>query len=289
MKEDMDIKEHILVHETDIKQRLSDYLPGKFESIVSKKGIKKAIEKGLVRINGRMGTTGLYVRGGEKIELLREQRMKPKANLKLEVLYEDDYLAVINKPAGVVVSGNKRTSIENALQGNLKNSNQKDGLEYPEPVHRLDYPTSGLLLIGKTSGAVTRLNKLFEGKEIEKVYHAVTIGSMSTTKGKIETSIKGKVAETHFEILQTVKSDKYECLNLVRLKPVTGRRHQIRIHMAEIGNPILGDKQYGKEGFILRGNGLYLHATSILFQHPYINKEITVEKDLPKKIKRIFA
>jgi len=273
----------------ETKERLSDHLPGKFESITSKKGMKKAIEKRLVKINGEIGHTADYLEGGETIELYQSKpkEHKTKIDLKLEVLYEDEFLAIVNKPAGIVVSGNKRWKLENALNSNLALSKEKDALSRAEPIHRLDLPTSGALLCGKTHKMVMALNKLFEEKKIEKIYHTVTLGKMEPS-GNIASAIKGKKASTDFKVLQTIASEKFEYLNLVELKPTTGRRHQLRIHLLELSNPILGDAKYSKEGKILKGKGLYLHASSLEFVHPATKEKLTVQSKLPKKFYKLF-
>ena len=196
-------------------------------------------------------------------------------------------MAVVYKPAGIVVSGNKRRSLENAFLGNLKESKAIDRLPRPEPIHRLDMPTSGALLIGKTRSAVTALNKLFEERKVEKVYHAIAIGKMKK-KGNLETEIKGKKAITDYILLEKMASKKYGGLNLVELKPTTGRRHQLRIHLSELGNPILGDREYGKENLIAKGNGLYLHASTLSFDHPFKEQKVEVTIELPKKFSKLF-
>lgn len=271
------------------KVRLSDYLPGKIDEIPSKKGIKKAIVKGHVKINGRIGKTADFLTGGEHIEIFED---KPKGDsqnvrLTLEIIYEDEYLAIINKPAGIIVSGNMKRTIENALANNLEQSSLPDRLLDPQPVHRLDAQTSGALLIGKTRSSVTALNKLFEERKIEKVYHAITIKKIDE-KGEINTPIKGKNAETNFAALAAKESDKYGALNLLEIKPTTGRKHQLRIHLSSIGNPILGDKEYGIKNLISRGNGLYLHASSLKFDHPFEDKKVNIEIPLPSKFTKIF-
>ena len=152
-------------------ERLSDYAATIFKAIPSKKGMKKAIDKGLVKINDERGYSADYIQGGETIELFeKESKTKNlRHNIKLEVLFEDDYLAIINKPAGVVVSGNQERTIENSLSTNLKKSVQIDALTHPMAIHRLDFPTSGALLIGKTRSVVTALNKLFEERKVNKL------------------------------------------------------------------------------------------------------------------------
>ncbi len=271
------------------RERLSDFATGKFKSVFSKKGTKKAIKKGLITINGKRGYTSDYIVGGEFLELYQPKNVpkKPIINIPLQVIYEDDYLAIVNKPAGLVVSGNKKFTLENALSFNLKKSHQKDALVYPEPIHRLDYPTSGVLLIGKTLEAVILLNKLFENRKIKKKYFAITIGHQNDS-GIIETSVDGKPSKSEYKVISRLESRKYDSLNLVELTPFTGRRYQLRVHLASIGNPILGDLKYGKEGLIGKGNGLYLHAFSLNFNHPFLKKDIEVSVSLPKKFTKLF-
>ncbi|MDG1038452.1 MAG: RluA family pseudouridine synthase [Polaribacter sp.] len=268
--------------------RFQEYGVGIFNTIPTKSGIKKAIKKGLIFIDNNLATTSKYISGGEKIELFESEKPSTFERLKLdlEVLFEDDYLAIIHKPAGILVSGNKFITIANGLTQNLKKSNQFDAVK-PKPVHRLDYPTSGLLLVGKTSASIQYLNKLFENKKIQKTYFAVTIAKMKS-KGSISCSIDNRESLTDYEVLESVKSDRFEFLNLVKLSPKTGRKHQLRIHLLSIGNPILGDKQYFLENKILKGKGLYLHAASLDFTHPITKEKLTISKELPKKFRNIF-
>ena len=270
--------------------RLSDYAVGIFKTITSRKGIKKAIKNGLITINGNRGFTADYIVGGEFLELYQNDviQKKPVIHIPIEVIYEDDYLAIINKPPGILVSGNKKWTVENALPPHLKKSTQQDVLQRPEPIHRLDYPTSGALLIGKTASSVVTLNKLFESRQIEKTYLAVSIGKMDK-EGTIDLPIDEKTSRSFYTVLETVVSPKYGYFNLVKLKPETGRRHQLRKHLAIIGNPILGDLLYGKEGFLLRGKGLYLHAVSLKFIHPFTCKQLIIKAPIPKKFGKLFS
>ena len=270
------------------KERLQEYAVGKFVTIISRKGIKKAIKKGLVFINSKKGHTGDWVRGGETIELYRDaQSKKPIVPLQLEVLYEDQYLAIINKPAGILVSGNKRFTIENALPFNLKSSSLKDALQRPEPIHRLDYPTTGTLLIGKTAKMVIQLNQLFKNREISKTYHAISIRKMSD-QGRITHKIDEKDSLSEYKNIATIISEKYQYFNFLELTLHTGRRHQLRKHLHSIGNPILGDSQYKNEGMLLKGKGLYLHASSLRFKHPEFTTDIEVYAPFPKKFIKLF-
>ncbi|CAM1346730.1 RluA family pseudouridine synthase [Tenacibaculum insulae] len=269
--------------------RLQEYGVGIFKTIPTKSGLKKAIKKELILVDGKIATTALFINGNELIELYKtgENTTFKQFNFPLEILFEDDYLAIIYKPSGILVSGNSFATIDNALLQNLTKSTLINAVR-PRPVHRLDYPTSGLLLIGKTSASIIALNQLFENKEIEKTYHAITIGKMEK-KGVINTPIDTKNAFTRYEVLKTVLSKRFDTLNLVKLTPKTGRKHQLRKHLLSIKNPILGDKEHCINELILNGKGLYLHASTLKFKHPFTKEQINITKALPKKFNKIFA
>lgn len=248
------------------------------------------IKKNLFQVNGQIGRTATFVSTDDEIALdistlHRSHSKTPK--LSLEVLYEDDYLAVINKPAGILVSGNKFVTVANALSQNLSYSNQIDACR-PYPIHRLDYGTTGTLLVGKTTKSIRTLSQLFADKLILKEYYAITIDEMQQLSGIIETQEELKVLSSNFEVIDTVKSHRFNMLNLLKLQPTTGKRHQLRKHMAHIGNPILGDQDYGKKGLILNGKGMYLHAFSIRLTHPITEEELNICAPIPKKFRKIF-
>ncbi|WP_421808452.1 RluA family pseudouridine synthase [Flagellimonas sp.] len=207
--------------------------------------------------------------------------------LPLNVLFEDDYLAAIHKPAGIEVSGNKFKTLANALPKNLEPSSLSDAT-IPQPVHRLDYATTGIVLVGKTASSIRALNKLFEEKKIVKTYYAITIGNMKPN-GRIETAIDGKPAQSDYEVIKSVPSERFGFLNLVKLHPKTGRRHQLRKHLFSIDHPILGDKDYGLDGLVLKGKGIYLHALTLEFDHPFTKKPIHITDGLPEKFGKIFG
>lgn len=250
--------------------------------------MKKAIKKGLVTVNDQIASTAYFVKSNEVIKYAKpiEEVQNKKLVLPLKVLCEDDYLAAIAKPAGILVSGNGFLTVANALTQNIKISPIPDAA-LPQPVHRLDYGTTGVLLAGKTSKAIRLLNKMFEKKEIQKSYFAITIGNMEQV-GEITTDIDSKQASTYFNVLESVDSVRFRKLNLVQLFPKTGRRHQIRKHLSSQGNPILGDQDYGTEGLILKGKGIYLHAFSLKFRHPFTNEEVLIADEFPKRFVKIF-
>ena len=281
------LETHIAVNHEKLV-RFQEYGVGIFKTIPTKSAIKKAIKKELIFIDGILATTSKYISGGEKIELFQSEESPTFERLKLdlEILFEDDFLAIIYKPAGILVSGNKFVTITNALSQNLQKSNQPDAVK-PQPIHRLDYPTSGLLLIGKTSSSIQELGKLFENKEIQKTYFAITIGKM-IPKGEIFFTIDDKSSNTEYKVINTIASNRFEFLNLVKLIPKTGRKHQLRKHLSAIGNSILGDNEYFIDDKILKGKGLYLHAFSLEFVHPFTKEKISIFKNLPKKFTNIF-
>lgn len=194
---------------------------------------------------------------------------------------------MINKPAGILVSGNTFKTITNALPQNLQPSHLPDAAK-PQPVHRLDYPTTGVLLIGKTSSSIRALNQGFADKRISKIYCAVTIGTMDK-QGEMTAAVDGKPAKSLYWVRSSVPSPRFGRLNLVELRPQTGRRHQLRKHLAGIGNPIFGDKAYGTEGLTLYGKGIYLHALALRFTHPVTAKELRIASALPLKFRKLFG
>lgn len=240
-------------------------------------------------VNDVIATSATIIYCGDRISLCipDEVNLDNRLVFPLTVLFEDDHLAVIHKPAGILVSGNSFKTITNALVQNIKRSNLPDATK-PQPVHRLDYATTGILLVGKTSSSIRVLNKMFEDKKIEKTYYAITIGEMND-EGKITSEIGGKKSQSNYKVLESVFSKRFGRLNLVKLKPQTGRRHQLRKHLLSILNPILGDKNYGIEHLILNGKGLYLHAYSLDFIHPFTNKKVCFRDESIRRFEKIFT
>lgn len=281
------IKTHI-VPEGVGEIRLYDYAQQLFTTIPSRKGIKKAIGREEIIVDGAKTSTGHWVKPGEKIDLLESSINPPKEyQLNLEVIYEDEYFAVINKPAGIPVSGNQFRTIQNALIGNIQSSKKEDALRWPKPIHRLDSPTSGLLLIAKTATALMKLGQLFENKEIQKKYCAIVMGE-TPENGTIDFKIEGADAKTDYKLLEVTSSLRSGHLSLLELFPKTGRTHQLRIHLSQLGFPILGDKLYGNEGNVLMGKGLFLCAVELQFNHPITNESMLLKIDAPHKFSSLL-
>lgn len=285
-----------MIHSTEIHivpdevtpVRLQEYGVGIFKEVPTKSAWKKALKKGYVTVNEQVARSATYINGGETIRLSipKEENPGRKLIFPLKVLFEDEHLALIHKPAGILVSGNSFKTIANALSQNIQKSAFPDAAR-PQPVHRLDYATTGILLIGKTGSSIRALNRLFENKEIKKTYYAVSIGEMNHF-GSMRSDIDGKEAHSEYTLLDSVQSKRFGRLNLVQLNPKTGRRHQLRKHLSGIGNPILGDKEYGTRDLILMGKGLYLHASSLEFIHPFTGENMHVIDKLPLRFKKIF-
>lgn len=284
----MKVIESHIVPENIKNERLQDYAVDVIQGITSRQGVKKAIKRGQIRVNGKTASTGLWIKSGQRIELVDLELPPSKIyELRLEIVYEDDHMAIINKPGGISVSGNQFKTVVNALPFNLRPSLQENALPVFRPVHRIDNPTCGLLLIAKTASASAHLGKQFEERTIQKRYRAVVIGKLPE-KGTIDMPVDDKEAVSTYQLAHRVHSNRNQYLSMVDLFPHTGRTHQLRIHMASIGMPILGDKLYGAEGEIMRGKGLFLCAAGLQFTHPFTNEKMEISIDPPYKFGRFM-
>ena len=269
------------------KIRLQEYAFSVFENIATRSALKKLIKKKLLLIDGRPADTGHWIKAGERIELLADESSRKIFKLNFEVLYEDEFIAVVHKPAGYPTNGNYFRTIENALPHNLKRSEHPDALIYPEPVHRLDNPTSGILLVAKTRTARLKFHEDFSEKRIQKTYFALVHG-VPKEELLLNSDIEEKNAETlvQLEFPMKIGDDTY---SLVKAIPFTGRTHQIRIHLSEAGYKIVGDPIYGNtEESFFKNKSLFLFAGGIKFLHPILNKELSFEIPLPKRFRNLF-
>ncbi|MFA5320640.1 MAG: RluA family pseudouridine synthase [Candidatus Omnitrophota bacterium] len=264
---------------------------------LSRVSVQKLICEGKVIVDGAAVLKAhIKLKGGEKIVIDIEEKVEcgPSAeDIPLEVVYDDADLAVINKPSGLVVHpapGNREHTLVNALLNRFGNLSSVD-TQRPGIVHRLDKETSGLLVVAKNNNAHRKLAKQFEAHSIKRIYMAVVSGVTGYDEDVIEVPIGrhplkredmaagvAKNARYARTLYRTVKRGNNA--TLLQLEPFTGRTHQLRVHLAFIGHPILGDARYGKapRGEISR---LALHAKSIGFIHPSSNKFVEFSSEIP--------
>lgn len=262
---------------------LVDYCKDAFPLLGSRTAAKKAIATGRLLINGEPAQFNRRLDIGDQLELQGSGLPKArKFDKELPVIFEDDYLIVVRKAAGIAVNGPRIKTVENALAGVAKPSSQPDALPRPVAVHRLDVPTKGLVLLAKTKEALIRMSKAFESGEVRKEYTAVVHGK-TPPSGQIDQLVHKKEAMTEFDTIRTVPSRNYKHLSMVRLRPLTGRTHQLRIHMKQKGHLILGDKQYAQEQKTVLGKGLFLCATTLAFRHPFTDEPLVLTTPPPKR------
>jgi 23S rRNA pseudouridine1911/1915/1917 synthase len=237
---------------------------------------KKSAKRGELLVDGQPRQPHYRVRPGELLAFTGARRPPPPVfDIPLELCFEDDHLAVVVKPPGIVVSGNRHRSLEHALLPRLRPSLQGDALPWPRPVHRLDARTGGLVLVAKTASARAGLGKLLELRQVTKRYRALLLGRLEG-EGSVDRAVEGRPSRSRYRVVGHCRSLRTDWLTTVDLWPVTGRTHQLRQHVAHLGHPILGDELYGTEGSILRGAGLFLWALELGFEHPVLAEPVRV-------------
>jgi 23S rRNA-/tRNA-specific pseudouridylate synthase len=269
-------------------ERIDAYAARVFEVLTSRNQAKKAIKAGKLTRNGDRCRSAWFVAAGEELVLtLSGAPRMPPLLMDLDVVHLDPWLAVVRKPAGIHVRGNHARTVHRALRHNLGIPDAIDALPDPDPVHRLDYRTSGLLLVARTAGIRPKLCKLFEERRITKRYRAVLLGRLEG-EGEVCTPLDGRDAHTRWRSVGTSRSLHVDWLTEVELVPVTGRTHQLRRHMTELGHPVLGDDLH-HSGKIYRGGGLFLSAVAQRFEHPATGAELSIGMDVPAKFQSMMV
>lgn len=278
----------------DKKKRLDEFLFNAFPYL-SRMYLRELVRDGKCEVNGEWKNRGYLLKTNDFIEIevdCGEQISLRPEPIPLEIIFEDDDILVVNKPAGMLVHPTVRVrqgTLLNALAHHLNLTNDKNKIfKRPGLVHRLDKETSGLILISKNSCAHRILCQHFKRRLVEKRYLATVEGQVRENSGTIDEPIgrhekerfwhvkpDGKQALTNFWVRKRLK-DK----TLLELEPVTGRTNQLRIHLAHIGHPILGDKKYGGRSF----SRLCLHAFKLAFWHPGGNCRLQLESKLPEEM-----
>lgn len=212
-----------------------------------------------------------------------------------EILYEDNHLIAINKPAGLLVQGDSTgdETILEVLKEYIKRRYKKPGNVFLAPNHRLDRPVSGVLLFSKTSKALTRVNKLFNSNKINKKYLAVTEGIPEEMEGHLVDYIAKNQKKNISFITVEGKLDSKKCVldykvtkvinrkSLIEVNPLTGRSHQIRVQLASLGTPIIGDLKYNAQ-IKMEDRSIALHCQSLEFDHPVQDKKVLIQAPVPK-------
>jgi 23S rRNA pseudouridine1911/1915/1917 synthase len=283
-------------------QRLDVFIHTQFPQF-SRARIQDWIKSGRVLVEGAPQKASYALRGLEKIAI--EPLELPPLNATpedapIDVLYEDDDLIAINKPAGLVVhagAGHLSGTLVNRLVHHFESLSKTGGELRPGIVHRLDRHTSGVLLVARTDAAHQSLAQQFSSRSVEKTYLALVHGVLQQDRGRIEAKIardpvhrtkmtarlgRGRTALTDYEIIERLPHFSY-----LRVKIGTGRTHQIRVHLANLGHPVVGDPLYGapKQAEDMPAlNRYFLHAHRIAFDSPSTGRRITIESALPEEL-----
>ena len=276
--------------------RIDSYLSNKLD--ISRSKIQKLIKQEKILVNDKSVSSSYNVKNGDIITVNDELDFEIKVeaeNIPLDIVYEDDYLCVINKPFGMVVHpapGNYTGTLVNALLYKF-NISETNNIR-PGIVHRIDKDTSGLLVVAKDDKTLELLSNMIKEKKVKRTYIALVDGIIPHSTGTIDapigrdvnnrekmcvTDINSKDAITHFKVLKRFNSTKQ---TLIECELDTGRTHQIRVHLAYIGYPIYNDPVYGKNKKTTEF-GQFLHSKKISFIHPITNELIEKEVELPKE------
>ena len=289
--------EEYYIEEIEAGTRLDKALSNKFENI-SRETIQRLIEEENIKVNGKKAKASYRVCKGDKIEIKIEEpkEISLKAqSIPLDIVYEDNDIIVVNKAKGMVVhpgNGNPDGTLVNAIMALCKDSLSGIGGEIrPGIVHRLDKDTSGLIIIAKNDEAHVNLSNQIKNRQVKKTYIALVRGIIKeneatinmpigrSTKDRVKMAVtkNGKEAITHFKVLE-----RFDGYTLLELNIETGRTHQIRVHLAEIGHPVVGDEVYsnGKNPFNVKGQ--MLHAKKLVFEHPITKNKMEIEAKLPE-------
>ena len=317
----MAITSKITVLPHHVGKRLDQFLVSQFPD-TSRVRIQELISQGKILVNGKAAKAALKLRGNEQIEIVGELERPPlratPEDIPLDVVYEDADLAVINKPAGMMVhlgagatdDERNRGTLVNALLHRFGALSRVGGESRPGIVHRLDKNTSGLIVVAKNDFAHRKLASQFAGRKVKKTYIALIHGWPNQEKATIATSISrdvirrarmttrrsgGREAVTHYEVQRRLDSP-YGKFALLKLTIKTGRTHQIRVHMASLGHSVVGDTLYGapreipsKSGPPISLNRNFLHAAELQFTQPRTDKDLSFSIPLPVQLNEFLA
>ncbi len=297
------MNQEFVVSEEKAGLRLDVFLTEELGEMASRSQVKKMIELGRVQVSGHDVTAHYKVKKNDRVfvALIAAPDFQARAeNIPIHILYEDDELIVVNKPAGMVVhpaQGNYEHTLVNALLFHSGTLSKSENAMRPGIVHRLDKDTSGVMVVAKNDRAHRFLAKQFKDHSIERVYHAIVRGVMQHEEGVCEEPVGraflnrkkvmirptgGKDALTFFRVAK-----RFSNATLVEVRPKTGRTHQIRVHMSFVGHPVLGDAVYGIPSAFIKRQAL--HAKVLGFRHPVTREWMIFDADLPEDMRRALA
>ncbi len=287
-------------------ERLDTFIASK--SGLSRSCVQRLIKEGLLLVNSLSEKASYRIRDNDMIKMtipdVPEVSLIPEC-IPLDIVWEDSHLIVINKPPGMVIypaAGHKSGTLLNALISQCGKLASIGSPLRPGVVHRLDKETSGLIVVAKDDTTYADLSRQFKEREVEKVYLALLYGNLKRDSGEINTAIglsfsdrkkmsvktkKGKEAITRFEAVE-----RFKLATLAKIRIITGRTHQIRVHFAAYGHPVLGDKTYGKKTSVKFGQKTIhfrrqmLHACSLKFKHPADHRILELTAPVPEDIKK---
>lgn len=296
----------------DAGKRIDAYIADNTE--LTRSAAAKLLENADITVNGKEAAKNYKLRAGDIVEIELPEPVSDKAepeDIPLDVVYEDDDIIVVNKPSGMVVhpaAGNPSGTLVNALLYHCKGSlSGIGGVVRPGIVHRIDKDTSGLLVVAKNDNAHNFLSAQLKTHDVSRIYYAIVIGSFAEDTGTVDAPIgrhpndrkkmavlkegqgTARNAVTHYTTIE-----RYKGFSLVRCQLETGRTHQIRVHMAYKGHPLLGDGVYGggKTQFEAANKSLVsgqcLHAKELVLTHPKTGKLMHFECELPENMKKII-
>lgn len=290
------MKEEIIVELSIEKLSIKEFLES-YCTLSSRKA-KQLIKQKKIQINSKTAYYDSYVKSGDKVVFDLSEAGKDSTlpeSMALDIIYEDEYFMAINKPAGILVHPTPNFPT-NTLANGIKFYLLSKNLDIPiRFINRIDRDTSGLVVIAKSGVAHSAVAAQFNEESSKKIYLAIAEGIFATVHGVIDNPIgtdednpirrmvreDGQKCITEYEVLE-----QYERHALIRLNLITGRTHQVRVHLSSIGHPLLGDKLYdGNMQYIQRQA---LHAYEMIFKHPYSNKEIKLQAELPQDMQQLI-
>jgi pseudouridine synthase, RluA family len=295
-------KDVFIIEEKDEGTRIDKYLTEVF-ALKSRSFIQGLIEKECVKVNGKIPKSNYKLKTSDEVEVeIKEPEvLKVDAeDIPLEILYEDKDVIVVNKVQGMVVHpapGNYNGTLVNALLFHCKDLSSINGIIRPGIVHRIDKDTSGVLVVAKNDETHNKLSEQLKDHSMKREYYALVEGRLKNEKGTIDKPLArskkdrlkigivqgGKRAVTHYEVIE-----RYNGYTLIRCILETGRTHQIRVHMASIGFPLVGDPLYGFKKQRFKLNGQMLHAKTLGFIHPTKNTYVEFTTELPNYFKDVI-